>query len=63
VGLVTLAYLQPELARRWPAWRPLVNGGKSNYIGPASVPMMALLHRRAILNSRLIRAIEAFENE
>jgi hypothetical protein len=60
VGLVTLVYLQPELAQNWPAWKPLVKGGKSNYIGPASVPMMALMHQRAILNgSRLVRAVEA----
>jgi hypothetical protein len=58
-GLVTLVYLQPRLAKGWPAWKPLVRGGKSNYIGPASVPMMALLHRRAILNSPFLRAVEA----
>jgi hypothetical protein len=61
LGLVAAAYLQPGLARRWPAWKPLVRGGKSNYIGPASVPMMALLHKRSILNSRLVRAIEALD--
>ena len=62
VGLVTVPYLQPELIRRWPAWRPLVKGGKSNYIGPASVPIMALMHRRALLNSGLIRAVEALDD-
>ena len=61
VGLVMLAYLQPNLTKTWPAWRPLIKGGKSNYIGPASVPMMALLHRRSILNSRFIQAVEAVE--
>jgi hypothetical protein len=61
VGLVTLVYLQPSLARGWPAWKPLVKGGKSNYIGPASVPMMALLHRRAILNSGFVHAVEALD--
>jgi len=61
VGLVSLAFLQPQLARNWPAWRPLVKGGKSNYIGPASVPMMALLHRRAILNSGFVNAVEALD--
>lgn len=63
VGLVTLVYLQPSLAAKWPAWRPLQKDGKSNYIGPASVPMMALLHRRAVLNSRFIHAVEALEIE
>jgi hypothetical protein len=61
VGLIMIPYLLPELAKGWPAWKPLVKGGKSNYIGPASVPMMALLHRRAILNSSFIRAIEALD--
>lgn len=61
VGLVTLVFLQPRLARNWPAWKPLVKGGKSNYIGPASVPMMALLHQRGILNSPFIRAIDALD--
>ena len=61
VGLVTIPYLVPELTKRWPAWKPLVKDGKSNYIGPASVPMMALLHRRALLNSSLIRAVEALD--
>jgi len=63
VGLVTVPYLQPELTRRWPAWRPLVKGGKSNYIGPASVPIMSLMHRRALLNSGLIRAVEALDDD
>ena len=63
VGLVTVPYLQTELTRRWPAWRPLVKGGKSNYIGPASVPIMSLMHRRALLNSSLIRAVEALDDD
>ena len=60
LGLVTVPYFQPELRKNWPAWKPLVNGGKSNYIGPASVPMMALLHRRALLNSALVRSAEVW---
>jgi hypothetical protein len=58
LGLVTLPYFLPELRKNWPAWKPLVKDGKSNYIGPASVPMMALLHRRALLNSTLVRSAE-----
>jgi hypothetical protein len=58
LGLVTLPYFLPELRKNWPAWKPLVKDGKSNYIGPASVPMMALLHRRALLNSALVRSAE-----
>ena len=54
------AYLLPELRKNWPAWKPLVKDGKSNYIGPASVPMMALLHQRALLNSALVRSAEAW---
>jgi hypothetical protein len=60
LGLVTLPYFQPELRKNWPAWKPLVKDGKSNYIGPASVPMMALLHRRALLNSELVRSAEGW---
>ena len=60
VGLVTVPYFLPELHKRWRAWQPLVKGGKSNYIGPASVPVVALMHRRAILNSTLIVCTEAF---
>jgi hypothetical protein len=58
MGLVTIPYFLPELRKNWPAWKPLVKDGKSNYIGPASVPMMALIHRRALLNSAFIRAAE-----
>ena len=58
LGLVTIPYFLPELRKNWPAWKPLVKDGKSNYIGPASVPMMALLHRRALLNSVLVRSAE-----
>jgi hypothetical protein len=58
LGLVTIPYFLPELRRNWPAWKPLVRGGKANYVGPASVPMMALLHRRALLNSILVRSAE-----
>jgi hypothetical protein len=58
LGLVTVPYFQPELRKNWPAWKPLVKDGKSNYIGPASVPMMALLHRRALLNSAIVRSTE-----
>ena len=60
LGLVTVPYLLPELRKNWPAWKPLVKDGKSNYIGPASVPMMALLHQRALLNSALVRSAEAW---
>jgi hypothetical protein len=60
LGLVTLPYFQPELRKNWPAWKPLVKGGKSNYIGPASVPMMALLHCRALLNSPFVRSAEGW---
>ena len=58
LGLVTVPYFLPELRKNWPAWKPLVKAGKSNYIGPASVPMMALLHRRALLSSALVRSAE-----
>ena len=54
VGLVTVPYLLPRLGANWPQWRPLVKGGKSNYIGPASAPMICLLHRRALLNSPIV---------
>ncbi len=59
LGLVSIAYFLPGLSRTWRAWQPLVKNGKSNYIGPASVPMMALMHRRALLNSGMIRNAEA----
>jgi hypothetical protein len=58
LGLVTVPYFLPDLCKNWPAWRPLVKDGKSNYIGPASVPMMALMHQRALLNSVLVHAAE-----
>jgi hypothetical protein len=62
-GLVTIPYFLPELHKNWPAWRPLAKGGKSNYIGPASVPMMALMHRRALLNSMFIRCAEEYAGD
>ena len=58
-GLVTIPYFLPQLRQRWPAWRPLVKDGKSNYIGPASVPVIALTHRRALLNSPFTHTAEA----
>jgi len=61
VGLVTIPYLLPELRKNWRPWQPLVKNGKSNYVGPASVPVVALMHRRAILNSGFIRAVEALD--
>ena len=63
VGLVAIPYLLPELCSKWRAWRPLVKGGKSNYIGPASVPVMALLNRQALLKSALIQRAEAYVAE
>jgi hypothetical protein len=59
VGLVTVPFFLPELHSRWPAWQPLEKDGKSNYIGPASVPVMALRHRRALLGSALIIKAES----
>jgi hypothetical protein len=59
-GLITIPYLVPGLYKSWPAWLPLTKSGKSNYIGPASVPVMALRHRRALLNSPLIEQAEAY---
>jgi len=58
VGLVTIPYFLPELRQRWRAWQPLVKDGKSNYIGPASMPVVAMMHRRALLNSVFIRNAE-----
>jgi hypothetical protein len=60
VGLVTVPYFVPELRETWRAWQPLVKGGKSNYVGPASVPVVALMHRRAILNSVLVKRVEEY---
>ena len=61
VGLIAIPYLLPQLYKKWPPWQSLVKNGKSNYIGPASVPVVALMHRRAILNSRIILAVEQLE--
>ncbi len=63
VGLISIPYFLPKLHRNWRPWQSLVRNGKSNYVGPASVPVVALMHRRAILNSRIILAAEelAFE--
>jgi hypothetical protein len=58
VGLVTIPYFLPELRKNWRPWQPLVKNGKSNYIGPASMPVVALMHRRALLNSAFIRNAE-----
>jgi hypothetical protein len=60
VGLVTIPYFLPEVQRNWRAWQPLARGGKSNYIGPASVPVVALMHRRSILNSAFTGCTEAY---
>ena len=60
VGLLTVPYFLPELRRKWRAWQPLVKDGKSNYVGPASVPVVALMHRRAILNSAFVSCAEEY---
>jgi hypothetical protein len=59
LGLVTIPYFSPELHKNWRAWQPLEKNGKSNYIGPASVPVVALMHRRALLTSAFVKAAEA----
>jgi len=58
-GLVTLPYFYEELHLDWPAWKPLEPEGKSNYVGLASVPMMALLSRGRLMEAPLISAVEA----
>ncbi len=63
VGLIAIPYLQPGLHRKWRPWQSLVRNGKSNYVGPASVPVIVLMHRRAILNSKVIHAVEKLEFE
>ena len=63
LGFVTLPYFQPQLRRRWPEWRHLDRDGKSNIMGPAQVPVLALLHRRALINSELVARCEAFADE
>jgi len=60
VGLVTIPYFLPELRKKWSAWQPLVKNGKSSYIGPASMFVVALRHRRALLNSILIMRAEEY---
>jgi hypothetical protein len=57
-GLITIPYFIPELHRKWQAWQPLTRGGKSNYVGPASVPVVALIHRRSLLNSAFVTSAE-----
>ena len=58
-GLVVVAYLFPHIRAAWPQWQPLVKGGKSNYVGPASSAMISLQHRRALLNAPLVGRAEA----
>jgi hypothetical protein len=60
LGLVVIPYLLPELRKNWQAWQPLVKDGKSNYIGPASMFVVASRHRRALLNSVLIEKAEEY---
>jgi hypothetical protein len=60
MGLVTIPYFLGEVRKNWAAWQPLVKDGKSNYIGPASMFVVALRHRRALLNSVLIRSAEEY---
>jgi hypothetical protein len=63
VGLVTVSYFLPEVRKNWAAWQPLVKDGKSNYIGPASMFVIALRHRRALLNSVLIKRAEEYVDQ
>jgi hypothetical protein len=58
-GFLSVLYFLPELTLGWPEWKPLAVEGKSNYMGPAQVPVLALLNKRASLDSVFIARLEA----
>jgi hypothetical protein len=58
-GFLSVLYFLPETTHGWPEWKPLVAEGKSNYMGPAQVPVLALLNKAASLDSIFIERCEA----
>lgn len=57
IGLLTLAYVSPELIRDWPESIKLGNS-KPQRIGVAQVPVLALMKRKSLAKSPLLERIE-----
>ena len=62
-GFLSVLYFQPELTEGWPEWKPLSPEGKSNYMGPAQVPVLALLNKDRLLPNPLTEGLEALTHE
>lgn len=60
VGLLAVAYLVPELRKRWPKDQSLVKEGRTNFMGPAQVPVLALQRSGQILRSEFFDRAEAY---
>ncbi|HWC30175.1 MAG TPA: hypothetical protein VG845_08850, partial [Dehalococcoidia bacterium] len=58
-GFLSVLYFLPELTEGWPEWKPLAAEGKSNYMGPAQVPVLALLNKAASLDSVFVERCES----
>jgi len=58
-GLLAVPYFLPRLTRSWPKMKSLTPEGRGHFRGPAQVPVLALIHRRALLNSAFVKAAES----
>ena len=58
-GLLTTAYLSPDVVDRWPKEVGLPGLDRKQRMGAAQVPVLAHMLRRSLMESDLIKAAEA----
>ncbi len=58
-GLLTTAYLSPDIVGEWPKEVGLPGLDRKQNMGAAQVPVLAYMLRRSLLASDLIKAAEA----
>lgn len=59
-GLLAVAYFDPEVRRGWPKEMKLRRFGPKQFMGPAQVPVLALMRREQILDSKFFPAAEDY---
>lgn len=59
-GLISIAYFSPDIVKQWPAQVGLPGGRYSQTMGPAQVPVLAMMRSNDLLNSEFLANLELY---
>ena len=58
LGVLAVAYFSPELRAEWPE-RMGIRGSRNQFMGPAQVPVLALMRSKQLLKTDFVEAVES----